>query len=1131
MQKPDYWFRLTYCLRRYLTKTLLVMKLTLLLSIVSILNVSAHTAAQTVSFSGKDIPLKKVFAVIEKQTGYVVFTGKEVLAGTKPVSLSVHEMPLADFLSIALRDQPVSYKIADKTIILIRKPPAEKTPPVVMQPEEYVQPPLIDIRGKIVDRNGAAVAGASILIKGTQRGTTSDEKGNFLLKATDKNSVLIISYTGYKIQEIPLKGRTEINVQLELDVKSLDDVVIIGYGTQSRKNLTSSISSVKGEDIARVPVTNLDAALQGKVAGVQIVQNSGAPGDETYIRIRGNGSLFGENRPLYVIDGVPMNNIPAGAAPLSADGQRITATNDINPNDIQSIEVLKDAGATAIYGSRAANGVILITTKKGAPGKAKFSISAYSGLAKVTKRLPLLNNDQYVQLIREERVNAALSADPTITNTGINTNWQDSIFRQASVSEVNLSISGGANKMTHYLSFGYFDQAGTIVGRQHFKRFNGRANFEYMATEKLKIGFSLNGTHSINNRMDNNYSGYSVIANALVYNPNYPVKNADGTYYRDVNNRATNPVMIANTLRFLSVADRYVGNIFGEYDIIKGLKFKTSIGMDNQGIQDDRYESLLLHNNNSPASGSLDYFNQLLWLNENTLSYTPVLKNRHSLTFLVGQSAQVTSVRRMGAAGNTNSTDITQAITGFSNRTEASDYRSKSGLVSYFSRVNYSYASVYLLQFAMRVDGSSRFGDNKKYGYFPTISGAWRVSNEAFMKKQKLINELKLRGSIGVAGSQEGLGSDFPSLATYATGANYGQEAGIATSALSNKDLSWEATTQTNVGLDLTFLDNRINITVDAYRKVTNRLIFKLLLPYSSGFTSTNGANIGQMTNKGLDCNLSTENIRGKFSWSTNFNISFNRNKITSLPETIHGDPTSSDFIESLPGNFGTVAPSSIFRVGESVGSFFGYRSKGVDPASGNILYEDINKDGKITAADRVIIGNALPKFTGGLSNTFSYKGFDLNIVFFWSSGNRVYNQTRAVLERMSGYNNGDINTLSRWIPSTVNTAVPRAFFNDPVPANGQPNGVMSQRWLEDGSFIRLKNVALNYNLPMKWLKKINLSSVKVYISGSNLAIWTKYSGYDPESQNQQFKNSQLGVDYATQPQPRSFTAGINVNF
>ncbi|PTR01508.1 TonB-linked SusC/RagA family outer membrane protein [Mucilaginibacter yixingensis] len=981
-----------------------------------------------------------------------------------------------------------------------------------------------------VTSKGEPMPGVTVTVKGTTRATTTNKEGQFSIKLNNANDVLVFSMVGFGRQEVAVGNRTTLTVELSETSSSLNEVVVVGYGSQIRKNLTSSIASVKGEEIARVPVTNLDAAIQGKVAGVQVVQNSGAPGDETYIRIRGNGSLFGENRPLYVIDGVPMNNIPAGVSPLGGDGQRITATNDINPNDIESIDVLKDAAATAIYGSRAAAGVILITTKKGKEGRARFNFNGYTGVSEITKRLPLLNGDQYVDLITQERANAGLAVDPTITKTGINTNWQDAIFKSAPISEYNMSVSGGTKDISHYLSVGYLDQTGTIVGQQHFSRINGRINLDYKATSNLRIGFSMNGTYSLNHRIDNSFSGQSVLANALIYNPNYPVYNADGSYYYDANRRATNPVMLANELRFVSIVNRYVGNIYGEYSILPNLKFKTSFGMDNQGIQDDRYQSTQV-NNQSAATGAADFFTQMLWLNENTLTYTPKLSGGHVLSGVIGESTQVTSIRRIGAAGNTSATDLIEAVTGFTNRTEASDYRSKSGLLSYFGRVNYSFKDRYLVQLAGRIDGSSRFGANQKYGFFPTISGGWRISNEEFMKNQHAVSDLKLRASIGTSGSQEGLGNDFPSLATYATAVNYGTEAGIAASALSNKDLSWEATTQTNLGLDLSLFDSRVNLTVDAYLKQTNRLIFKLDLPYTSGFARTNGANIGKLQNKGIDIALSTDNIRGKFRWSTNYNMSFNRTKITDLPQLVIGDPTSSDFTESLPGLYGTTLPTSIYRVGEAVGSFFGYKSSGVNPTTGNMVYQDTNGDGKINAADRVIIGNALPKFTGGFTNTFSYKGFDLSVFLYFSYGNQVYNQTRAILERMAGYNNGDVKTLQYWTPTNTTTDVPKPMFNDPVVTNSLTNGEMSSRWVEDGSFIRLKNITLNYNLPATFLKRLHIQSAKVFISGQNLALWTHYSGYDPEAQNQSVKNSQLGIDYAVQPQPRTLSAGFNVSF
>ncbi|NLR78324.1 SusC/RagA family TonB-linked outer membrane protein [Chitinophaga eiseniae] len=1094
-------------------------KLLWILLIIVLLPVCA--AAQNVTVSVKNVPLEKVFAVLKQQTGYSFIWRGQTTPAMNKVSLECTNEPFTRVLGTLLDRLSLQYEITDKIVVVTKK----ETPATTGK-----EPPTMTITGQISDEKGGTLPGVTIRVKGTASGATTDAQGRFSINVPGENSVLVCSYVGFEQREVAVAGQQTLHITLKLQSASLNDLVVVGYGTQQKKNVTSSISSVKGNELAGVAVTSLDAALQGKAAGIQVVQNSGAPGDETYIRIRGNGSLFGENRPLYVIDGVPMSNLPAAQYGISGDGQRIATTNNINPNDIQSVEILKDAAAAAIYGSRGANGVILITTKRGAEGKSRFNFSMYTGVADIPKRLPVLNGEQFVTLFKESRANAGMPDDPAIVNTGRNTNWQDAIFRSAPVSNYNLSISGGSGKTSHYVSLGYLDQTGTIVGLQHFKRYNGRVNFDFAATDKLKIGVNLTGVRSINNRMDNSFSGQSVLALALIENPNDPIYNPNGTYYTDPGRHWTNPVMIANNLRFQSIVNSYIGNVFGEYSILPGLKFKTSFGFDNQQVTDDRYQSKLV-NNGSAASGFVSVFTQFLWVNENTFSYTPVLKGRHKLTALLGQSAQQASVRRIGVSGNTNSTDIIQAVTGFTSLSSPIDYRSQWGLVSYFGRISYNYDDRYLLEGVARTDGSSRFGANKKYGFFPSISAGWRIINENFMKQQRFFNDLKIRASIGVTGNNEGLGSDFPSLATYSTGYNYGTEAGIAATSLSNVDLSWEATTATNLGLDVSFLNSRINVTIDAYRKLTNRLIFKLDLPYTSGFARTNGANIGQLLNKGLEISVNTDNIRGAFTWSTNFNLYFNRNKITSLPETVAGDPSSSDFTESLPGSFYTSQPTSIFRVGEPVGSFFGYRNKGVDPATGNMIYDDINKDGKITAADRVILGTAQPDFTGGLTNTFGYKGVDLSFFLYWSYGNKVYNQTRSMLERMSSYNNGDAKTLNRWTPQNTITDVPRAVFNDPTVPGSLTNGEVSQRFVEDGSFIRMKNITLGYTIPSSTLKKARISSARVYVSAQNLFLITNYSGLDPESQNQSVKNSQLGIDWAVQPQARTFLVGLNVNF
>ncbi len=992
------------------------------------------------------------------------------------------------------------------------------------------------ISGKVVSQEaGEGLPGVSVVVKETTNGTVTDVEGNYKI-SVEPGVTLVFSFVGYNSEERLVGSSTTINVSLTPDVKALSEVVVVGYGTQERRKVTSAITSVKGQDVQNIPVTSVDAILQGKAAGVQVVQNSGAPGNEVYVRIRGNGSLFGENRPLYVIDGVPMNNIAAGQQPLEAGGQRITTQNDINPADIESIEILKDAAAAAIYGSRAGNGVILITTKRGKQGKSKIDFNAYTGVAQIVRRLPLLNGQQYVDLYQEAVNNynqfkpanlAPIAIDTNIRYTGNETDWQDQIFQAAPVSNYGLSVSGGTDKTQHYISLGYFDQDGTVKG-QEFRRFNGRINLDFSATDKLKIGTSLTASRSDNKRIANDFSAESVMANALIYNPNNPVYNPDGSYYRDPRNHR-NPVMMINEYRQKSIQNRYVGNIYGEYEIIKGLKFKSSLGMDHLNEKGDLYLSRNVVNGNARAATNM--YEVFLWVNENTLSYTKDFGQRHSFNALLGQSAQEASTRRFGAAGNNTPTDIIESVTGATNRTEASDYRSTWGLVSYFGRVGYSFDDKYLITGVMRIDGSSRFGRNNRYGYFPSVSAGWRISQEPFMQNLTFLSDLKMRASIGTTGNNEGLGNDFPSLATYGTGSNYGTLAGIAPQSLSYADLSWESTVQTNLGIDVSFLNDRITFTGEVYQKNTNDLIFKLELPYSSGFGRTFGANVGKLENKGLELALTTRNLVGAFTWTTDFNLSMNRNKIAYLPLTKADDPRSADFPEGLPNEYNSLGPQSIFRVGQPVGSFFGYRHLGINPETGDYIFEDLNGDGVITTDDRQILGNALPRHTGGFTNSFGFKGLDVSVFLQWSYGNKVYNQTRAVLERMSSFNNSNTHVLNRWTPENRDTDVPKAMWNDPAPIGSQPNGIYSQRFIEDGSFLRVKNVTLGYNLPNSLLSRAKIRSVRVYASAVNLFTFTNYTGYDPETQNQQFKNSQLGVDYITQPQPRTFMTGINIGF
>lgn len=1008
------------------------------------------------------------------------------------------------------------------------------------------------VTGRILagDTN-SPLPGANVTVKGTSRGTTTDADGRFTLNVPDAGGTLVISSVGYLSQELVLSSQTTIELTLTADTRALSEVVVVGYGTAQQRDVTSAITSLKSKDLQNQPVTSPDALLQGKAAGVQVVQNSGTPAGEIFVRIRGTASLLGETRPLYVVDGVPLNNF--GGTVLDAGGQRQSALADINPNDIESIDILKDAAAAAIYGARGSNGVVLITTKRGKSGKARFNFDAYTGVQNVTKQLDLLSGDQFVELLRESLTNRGrnpLTEVPfnQVQPNGINTNYQDEIFRSAPISNYNLSVAGGNERVSTFASLGYFRQQGTIIG-QDYKRYNLRVNLDYQATDKLKIGTSTLLSNALQNRVANDFSGFSILANALTRNPGLPVRNADGTYSVDPLNNE-NPVLLANEILAQSTQKRVITNLYAEYAILKNLTFRTTFGIDNLDDRQERYvPSYVLARNGRAEALAVDS-DQFTWLSDNTLTYRQQFGN-HTISVLGGFGFQKSLSNFLQAGGQTAGSNIIRTIA------IADPYIpihniSEWALVSYFGRAGYNYKDKYLADASFRIDGSSRFGANKRYGVFPALSVGWRISEEAFLKGNRVVNDLKLRAGYGATGNQEGLGGDYPALALYGTGRNYDGNPGISQANIPNPDLGWESTSAANVGLDLSLYNSRVSVSAEAYLKRTTDLIFERQLPLTSGFNGIGNANIGAMENRGLEFTLNTRNLTGAFKWTTNFNISFNRNKITSLP---NNGRLGSDFIFKLPDTYGVEGPYSIYRIGQSVGNFYGYRFLGVyatdadvprvtDPENkitdlfergvrgGEVAYQDVNNDGFISRADdRMLIGNALPKHIGGITNTFSYKGLELSIVANWSYGNSIYNMTRGVLTGMIEDLNQSTEVLTRWRKQGDVTLVPKALFGSSSLSGAAPTDV-SSRYLEDGSFLRFRNITLSYNLPSSLMNRIRITNARVYVSGQNLITLTNYTGFDPESQNTGGgRIPSLGVDYLTQPQARVVTVGLSLGF
>jgi TonB-linked SusC/RagA family outer membrane protein len=992
-----------------------------------------------------------------------------------------------------------------------------------------MSPRAVSIKGTVTTETGETLPGVTIAVKGTTIGTTTNESGQYSLSIPDGNATLVFSSVGYEKQEVSIgNGRTTINVVLQADTKALNEVVVVGYGTQQRRDLTGSVGSVKGKELENLPVRGPLEALQGRVAGVQITNNSGSPGAAPNVRIRGVTSLNAGNDPLYIVDGVPI-------------------TGDIsvvNPNDIQSMEVLKDASATAIYGARGANGIIIVTTKRGKSGKTSIGLSTYTGFMDVRKTVPMLDAYQERDYILNAVANAGvpevrLGLD-TLFRNGValyNTNWQNEIYQRGAVSNYEVSLRGGNDKTTYAASLGYFNQKGVIIS-SGYDTYRGRFSIDHQASARFKTGANILLSTAKRDRVPEGDDINAIIPNAMRNLPFSPVYNPDGSYtYLDQIQRP-NPVGLAMLTSWFTVSNRLVGNVYGNYDIWKGLTLRSTLNVDYAGTRDERFTPSTIQGG-SARPGTASYGDVFTWVNENTLNYTHSI-GRHSVSGLLGYSVQQSKSFNLSAAASQGATDNITTLNAAASPTGASSSKSSWGLVSYFARLNYSYNDKYLLAATVRQDGSSRFGADKRYGLFPSVSAGWRISEESFMKSVSFISDLKLRASMGAVGNQSI--SDFGAQGLYSTGSNYLGKAGIALSAIPNPSLSWESTTQSDIGLDISFLHNRINLTADAYLKKTNALLLSVNLPTTTGFGSAL-QNVGNTQNKGLEFSISSQNIvggAGGFTWSTAFNISFNRNKILSLSNN------NADIIQtSADATFYGTAPQGLGRVGEPIGVLFGQvytgrvyatseeakaanmrdgSASGPLYVAGDMIYKDLNGDGIINDADRTIIGNANPKHIGGLTNNFSYKGFDLSVFMQWSYGNDIFNETREASNRSFVYNAATTEVLRSWRKEGDITDVPRG-----TPSTISRNGFASSRWVEDGSYLRVKTATLGYTFPSALLKRVKIDNLRLYVSGQNLFTFTNYSGMDPEVNFRSTLPLLQGIDLGTYPMVRTITFGLNL--
>jgi TonB-linked SusC/RagA family outer membrane protein len=983
-------------------------------------------------------------------------------------------------------------------LLLFTLPPAElKSSNSIVSSQQAV----VKVKGEVTEGDGTPIVGVTVQVKGSNQGTVTDVDGRFTLDVPE-GSILVFSSVGFITREIP--ATVDMTIVLESDNKLLNQVVVVGYGSQSKRNVTGSISSIDGDEFADRPVFSTAQALQGKAAGVQVTQPSGKPGTEFSIRIRGTNSVNANNDPLYVIDGIPT-----------------TDTRGLNTNDIESIQILKDAASASIYGARASNGVVLITTKKGASGKSTTTFNTYWGFTNLAKKIDVLDGKQYIQYMQDR--GEAISQD------NANTDWQKETFGTGINQNYQLAFSGGTDQARYYLSLGYLGDKG-MVNPASFKRYSARLNIDSKVNKWLTIGSHINFYRTNTyNAGDNASSGRGgIILSALNSPPNL------GIY--DANNPkqfSTNPFQASweTPLSYMSREDinsnnRFLGNVFADVQLFKDLKFRTNVGADiSNGVYEFYVDPIrTVYGRQNHGISNLAKWEYMSLLNENTLTYSKFF-GHHSLTALLGMSIQDNNYGH----GYINTKDVPDApvkTTNAGNQIEgAGNTKTTSAIVSQFGRVMYDYDTKYLITAAIRRDGSSKLAAGNKWDIFPSFSAGWRISQESFFSNMDFINDLKVRGGWGQTGNQEGL-SDFAAFGlldfSRITPGNVLIGPGIRRLTIANPDLTWEKTTQSNVGIDLTTWNNRLTFTADVYWKKTNGLIMSIPLPSSVGVEQPFVRNDGVLTNQGVEFSVSSQNYKNsRLTWTTDFNISFNKNEVTKL---------ELQKVYDYAGIYSNGQSAIRMTEGRPLGSFFGYISEGVDPESGNIVYKDLDNNGIITPDDRTFIGQAAPKFIYGMTNNLSFMGFDLNVFIQGIQGNQVFNATKMDLEGMFDSKNQSANVLDRWQKPGDITELPRA--NEAGDGN-LDNIHNSTRFVEDGSFLRLKSVTLAYNFPQRLLSDIKVQNLSIYATAQNLLTFTKYSGFDPEvnAYGVNSRGTEFGVDYGTYPQTRQIIFGLNITF
>jgi len=961
----------------------------------------------------------------------------------------------------------------------------------------------IKVSGKVTDNEGLPLPNATILVKGNTTGVVTQVDGSYSITVQSSSSILEFSFIGYSKQQFTVGSRTVINVVLKPDVTSLKELVVVGYAVEQKALLTGAVGVVNSEAMNKIPLATLDGVLQGQTSGLQVTQNSGTPGGAMSVRIRGVSSVSGSNQPLYVIDGIPVTT--GDYAQVGYEGQGTNALSDINPSDIESITVLKDAAAASIYGARATNGVVVITTKRGKTQKSTVNVNLSHGIQQVSKKLKMLDAREWMEY-RNDLAGTQLYSQSQMDNITVNTNWQDEIFRTAPTTKVELSAAGGNEKTKFYISGDYFQQDGILKGTD-YSRLNSRLNLDHSLTDKVSIGASLGISYAKTDRVEGDQSLHGVLPNGISTPAIYPVYNTDGSYNQS--GPYSNAISIVNGATNQNFSFRTIGNTFLNYNIIPGLTFSTKWGIDFLNFREHAFEYNTVQGQKYNGLGFEAYNNVMNTVSNNTLKYHRSIK-KHDFDLLAGYSFEKKQNRYSYTRAQDYPDENLQYTVSAATIVQSYANALDEGTESFFGRLNYNYDNKYIASFSGRDDASSKFGPSNRWGFFPSGSLAWRIGEEKWLRLPKQINELKIRTSYGLTGNDDI--TPFSYKALYGV-TKYDGKSGYYPTNIPNPDLKWETTAQFDVGLDLSLFNNRITLAVDYYNKQTKDLLLDRPLAESSGY-STITENIGRVENKGFEFSLSTVNLDGNFKWNTMFNLSTNRNKVLELYNNTPIDDIGRG--------------SNRVMVGQPIGVFYTYKWLGIDPSTGDCVYADLNKNGRIDAGDRTVVGNPQPDFIGGITNSFSYKGFDLSVFLQFSYGNDVFNGSRLYLESLTGGDNQLGSVTHRWKNVGDITDIPRATSDATATAN---NRRASSRFIEDGSYLRIKNVNLGYSFKKEWIKKLKLESLRVYVTAENLYTFTHYSGLDPEVNYAGNDNTIIGVDFFTYPQARSYNFGVNIKF